>query len=272
MTTITKRKKPALNYLSNLELLHEIDVSKNSYSSFIDPKYKVWSVIVNDLSEVTPELIEEAKGALETKRFNLERRKLILEGNTKKEAEAIARSILPSPDEYTNDDIVIRCYTTEHIPEEVLEPRKTFLNRIHFPAFKNYIMNEDGTFKEVGRSHWKGDFETGHFSHEHGKISRKLAESLILLTHRYGTKANFSGYSYLDEMKSTALVQLSLVALQFDESKSDNPFAWYTTTCYNSFIKILKAEKRERNIKDEIMQNSLGMSSHNFQIENETSE
>ena len=42
-----------------------------------------------------------------------------------------------------------------------------------------------------------------------------------------------SGNSYVDEMRSQAFVQLSQIGLQFDESKSDNPFAFYTTAIRN---------------------------------------
>lgn len=41
------------------------------------------------------------------------------------------------------------------------------------------------------------------------------------------------GQTYNDEMRSTALLQLSQVGLVFDESKGDNPFAFYTTTIKN---------------------------------------
>jgi hypothetical protein len=64
-----------------------------------------------------------------------------------------------------------------------------------------------------------------------------------------------TGNTYIDEMKSQALLQLSQVGLQFDESRSDspNPFAYYTQTITNSFMRILNVEKKNQNIRDDIL-------------------
>ena len=67
----------------------------------------------------------------------------------------------------------------------------------------------------------------GSFSCEHGKITNSLAMMFMKLCERYGTRANWRGYTYNDEMQSQALMQLSQIGLQFDESKSENPFAYY---------------------------------------------
>jgi hypothetical protein len=56
-------------------------------------------------------------------------------------------------------------------------------------------------------------------------------------------------------MKSQALLQLSQVGLQFDESRSEtpNPFAYYTQTITNSFMRILNIEKKNQTIRDDIL-------------------
>ena len=76
------------------------------------------------------------------------------------------------------------------------------------------------------------------------------------LVDRYGHRGNWRGYTYLEEMKSQALLQLSQVGLQFDESRSDtpNPFAYYTQTITNSFMRILNIEKKNQNIRDDILE------------------
>ena len=45
---------------------------------------------------------------------------------------------------------------------------------------------------------------------------------------RRNGKVYLTGNTYNDEMRSQALLQLSQIGLQFDESKSQNPFAYYT--------------------------------------------
>jgi len=106
----------------------------------------------------------------------------------------------------------------------------------------------------VGRSHWQGDVDTGHYSRYHGAMTRRLAEMFIKLCERYATRSNWRNYSYNEEMRGQALLQLSQIGLQFDESKSQNPFAYYTATITNSFTRILNLEKKVRNIRDDILE------------------
>jgi ABC-type dipeptide/oligopeptide/nickel transport system ATPase subunit len=74
------------------------------------------------------------------------------------------------------------------------------------------------------------------------------------LCERYATRSNWRGYTYNDEMRSQALLQLSQIGLQFDESKSQNPFAYYTAAITNSFTRVLNIEKRNQNLRDDILQ------------------
>ena len=90
----------------------------------------------------------------------------------------------------------------------------------------------------------------GHFDCTHGKMTNQLAMMYMKLCERYGTRANWRGYTYNDEMQSQALMQLSQIGLQFDESKSDNPFAYYTAAITNSFTRILNLEKKNQTIRD----------------------
>jgi hypothetical protein len=47
---------------------------------------------------------------------------------------------------------------------------------------------------------------------------------------------------------------LSQIGLQFDESKSQNPFAYYTAAVTNSFVRVINIEKRNQNIRDDILE------------------
>jgi hypothetical protein len=55
-------------------------------------------------------------------------------------------------------------------------------------------------------------------------------------------------------MRGQALLQLSQIGLQFDESKSQNPFAYYTAAITNSFTRILNLEKKNQHIRDDILE------------------
>jgi len=74
------------------------------------------------------------------------------------------------------------------------------------------------------------------------------------LVDRYATRGNVRGYTYNDEMKGQAILQLSQIGLQFDESKSNNPFAYYTAAVTNSFVRVINLEKRNQNIRDDILE------------------
>jgi len=106
----------------------------------------------------------------------------------------------------------------------------------------------------VGKSHWKGPIETGKFNKEHGRITENLGKMFIKLSERYAQRSNWRGYTYVDEMKGQAILQLSQIGLQFDESKSENPFAYYTAAVTNSFTRILNIEKKSQNIRDDLLE------------------
>ena len=65
-------------------------------------------------------------------------------------------------------------------------------------------------------------------------------------------------------------MQLSQIGLQFDESKSDNPFAYYTAAITNSFTRILNIEKKNQSIRDDLLEFNGMMPSFTRQNENET--
>jgi hypothetical protein len=85
-------------------------------------------------------------------------------------------------------------------------------------------------------------------------MTNKLAHMFIKLCERYATRSNWRGYTYNEEMRGQALLQLSQIGLQFDESKSQNPFAYYTAAITNSFTRVLNIEKKNQNIRDDILE------------------
>jgi hypothetical protein len=244
---------PKVKYITNKELLAEIHKSKNSYSYFTQPQYADYDAIVTSLGDVTQELIEATK--VEKARLIVQRAKAKLRESGKKSYEIKVEEVDPAT--IPTNELVFRLMTPHHLP---LDPDRKRRGKgedgqyvkTPFPAFKHFII-EDGNPVEVGRSHWKGDIETGNFDMTRGQMTHRLAVMLMLLVDRYARRANWRSYTYLDEMKSHALLQLSQVGLQFDESKGDNPFAFYTTTIKNCFTRILNLEKKNQNIRDDIL-------------------
>jgi hypothetical protein len=168
----------------------------------------------------------------------------------------------------------------DHIPDEPGRKKttKTIADtkaKLNFPPFKHYIVDGAGTNpREVARSHWVGGLHNGNFSCTHGKITNTLGSMFMKLVERYSQRGNWRGYTYVDEMRGQALVQLAQIGLQFNEAKSDNPFAYYTATVNNSFTRVLNLEKRNQSIRDDILIESGHLPSYGRQIayENEMRE
>jgi len=241
-----------IKYLTNKDLLEEIHVSKKTYCEFIDSQYSNYDIITNDLNKITQEALDDA------------RKKRVTQEIAKRKKESISKGIKNPVINYTLDDvlqenIVIRLMTFDHIPlnEEKAHKAKTIAERhikCNFPPFQHFIIKE-GEFHCVGKSHWVGGISNGHFSLDHGRMTNRLAMMFIKLVERYSHRSNWRSYTYLDEMKNQALLQLSQIGLQFDESRSEipNPFAYYTAALCNSFTRVLNIEKRNQNIRDDLL-------------------
>lgn len=257
-------------YLNNRDLLKEIANSKNSYSSYVDPETdSQYDIILPSIDRVNIRTTAEAKRNRADRQAKLAYTAAIEDGQKVKQAEFAVdwKKILKT-------DVVFRIMTFEHIPEEPGRKKnpKTIADRhvrCNFPPYQHYRFNEEGELIIIGKSHWEGGMENGFFNKEHGAINNELAKMFIKLCERYATRSNWRGYTYNDEMRSTALLQLSQIGLQFDESKSQNPFAYYTAAITNSFTRVLNLEKRNQIIRDDILEEAGLMPSFTRQTENE---
>lgn len=257
------------NYLNNRDILKEIHLSKKTYCSYLDPNQDhQHDIIVSHVHKINMRTIAEA-------RRNRAAR------ITRETGQEVSEKKIP------NTDLVFRVMTWEHIPMAPKKPRKTATKkkkiedilalddveevsevdiivdtgmqdpthvRVNFPPFFHYRIDENKKPYLVGKSHWRGDLAYGEFSKDHGEMTRKLAMMFMKLCERYATRSNWRGYTYNEEMRGQALLQLSQIGLQFDESKSSNPFAYYTAAITNSFTRVLNIEKKNQNIRDDILE------------------
>lgn len=104
-------------------------------------------------------------------------------------------------------------------------------------------------------------------SKEQGEITPKLATMFMRLVKRYGTKPNFSGYTFREDMESDALIMLCNNWHKFDETRFSNAFAYYTQVVHNAFIQTLNKEKRFRDLRDKMLVESGLSPSFSFQEE-----
>jgi len=265
------------NYLNNKDILKEIHKSKVTYCWFQTPSDSSYDMILPVGYQITKKDITQAKKNRAERLQKLAHEEAVAGGRKAKLDEFAIK-----PSKINDTDVVFRVMTWEHVPVDTVktakkrgkvepvddatvsteydEPAKpTKYVKVNFPPFKHLrlVMDEESgeeKFQMVGLSHWQGSPSNGHFSRDHGKMTNKLALMFMKLCERYATRSNWRGYTYNDEMRSQALLQLSQIGLQFDESKSANPFAYYTAAIQNSFTRVLNIEKRNQNLRDDILQ------------------
>ena len=258
-------------YLNNKDLLAEIHKSKNSYSSYLTETDHQFDIILPSLDKVNIRTVAQAKRNQADRLQKEAYEAAYLKDKKVKQAEFAVdwRKI-------AKIDVVFRIMTFDHVPLQPGRKKnpKTVADhhsKCNFPPFKHYayVNNE---IKECLRSHWEGGLDNGKFNVQHGAITNNLAKMFIKLCERYSMRSNWRGYTYVDEMRSHALLQLSQIGLQFNELKSQNPFAYYTAAVTNSFTRVLNLEKRNQNIRDDLLQEAGQMPSFTRQIEHEMAE
>ncbi len=260
-----------VKYLNNRDLLAQIHASKNTYCSYVAPEDSTYDIIVPNLKKINVRTIAEAK--------KNKAKRLTQEAWEQAKAEGLKKIKLAdytvSPRKIDKTDLIFRVMMFDHVPMDdgrKRNPKTTadHHSKVNFPPFQHYKLDKKGKLLCVGKSHWIGGMDNGYFSADHGKMTNQLALMYMKLCERYGTRANWRGYTYNDEMQSQALMQLSQIGLQFDESKSDNPFAYYTAAITNSFTRILNIEKKNQAIRDDLLEFNGMMPSFTRQNENET--
>jgi hypothetical protein len=240
------------NYLNNRDLLLEIHKSKTSYSYYIDDHAKDFDAIVDSVNSINKEVIKEARKA----RADRIQRAAFAKNEDKKLKLA---NFAVDPESFEVEELVFRVMTFEHVPLDPTRKKNPKSVADHhakclFPPYYHYRYNVEGELDLCGKSHWQGGLDNGWFSQDHGRTTNKLANMYMKLCERYSHRYNWRGYTYVDEMRGQALVQLAQIGLQFDESKSNNPFAYYTAAITNSFTRVLNIEKRNQNIRDDILE------------------
>ena len=237
-------------------MLLEIHRSKSSYCSFTKPEYHQYDMIVSGLDKINIRTVAEAKRNRAKRIGDLEyaTRKKAGEKIKQADCEVDYKKILKT-------DVVFRVMTFDHIPLNGTRKKNPksladHRDKVNFPPFQHWKFDDETgeILICVGKSHWKGPLDTGHFDKDAGQITNTLARMMLKLCERYATRGNVRGYTYNDEMKGQAILQLTQIGLQFDESKSDNPFAYFTAAVTNSFVRVINIEKRNQNIRDDILE------------------
>ena len=197
----TPQSVTKIKYLTNKDLLEEIHKSKKSYSVYLDDCYSNYDIIGTDLAVITDEVLEAARHKRVTDTISKMSKELTAQGKKG----AVVEFTL---DDVPRDKIVVRVMTWDHIPLDPIKGIKGKTEserhlRIPFPPYQHWVKDEVGEWRCVGKSHWCGGIENGHFSCTHGKMTNRLALMFMKLTERYGRRGNWR--SYCVDTKTQAL-------------------------------------------------------------------
>lgn len=116
---------------------------------------------------------------------------------------------------------------------------------------KNYI-NNASLMEEVIKSR------------EQGRMTEKFGKMMMLLVKRYSSQGCYSGYTYVEDMESYALMTVCKVWESFDPEKGNNPFAYFTQTIKRTFWQYLALEENHRDIRDEMLMGGGELPSHTY--------
>ena len=88
-------------------------------------------------------------------------------------------------------------------------------------------------------------------------IPNYVGECILQIAKRLSTKPNFINYSYREEMISDGIENCVSYFDNFDPSKSDNPFAYFTQIIYYAFLRRIQKEKKQVYVKHKLSEHSM---------------
>lgn len=89
------------------------------------------------------------------------------------------------------------------------------------------------------------------------QVPNYVGHCILQIANRLSYKPNFVNYSYREEMVSDGVENCISYIDNFDPTKSDNPFAYFTQIIYFAFLRRIQKEKKHLYIKHKVMENSL---------------
>jgi hypothetical protein len=97
---------------------------------------------------------------------------------------------------------------------------------------------------------YKESVETAKREHrEKPNIPNYIGECFLKIAEGLSHKPNFINYTYRDEMISDGVENCLMYFENFDPSKSNNAFAYFTQIIYYAFLRRIQKEKKQMYVK-----------------------
>lgn len=81
------------------------------------------------------------------------------------------------------------------------------------------------------------------------KIPDSIGKVIIDIAKGIASRPNFRGYTYIDEMQADAIVDCVKAVPQFDSTRSENPFGFFSQVVWYAFLGRLSKEKKQQQTK-----------------------
>jgi hypothetical protein len=86
------------------------------------------------------------------------------------------------------------------------------------------------------------------------QVSNYIGECILKIATHLSYKPNFINYSYREEMISDGIENCLQYIDNFDPTKSNNPFAYFTQIIWYAFLRRIAKEKKQSYIKGKMIQ------------------
>ena len=80
---------------------------------------------------------------------------------------------------------------------------------------------------------------------EKPQVSNYIGESIFEIAKRLATRSNFSGYSFIEDMKMDGIENCLQYMHNFDPEKTQNAFAYFTQIIWFAFLRRIEKEKKQ---------------------------
>lgn len=86
------------------------------------------------------------------------------------------------------------------------------------------------------------------------RIPEYVGECFMAIAKHLSSKPNFCSYSFREDMVSEAVENCVIYASNFDPTKSENPFGYFTQIVYYAFIRKIQKERKQTYIRYKMLE------------------
>lgn len=91
------------------------------------------------------------------------------------------------------------------------------------------------------------------------RVPEYIGKAILLICNGLALRPNFSGYTYIEDMKSDGIEDCLAAVKNFDPAKSVNGFGYFSRIAWWAFVQRIGIEKKQQYLKHKNYQNSFMM-------------